>query len=72
MPLKRTGKSPNSAFRKLKLPNPKCVFEKLTFSPMKFAIEKSITFSDSKMESIAVKFMRSTFSLGDKLFFSLN
>ena len=42
-----TPKKPNSALRKLKLPNPKWVFEKLTFSPIKFAKEKSITFSDS-------------------------
>ena len=68
MPLNKTLKSPNSDFKKLKLPNPKWVFEKSAFDPVKFPKEKSIIFSDSKIESVAVKSIKSTFSFSEILF----
>ena len=66
--MNKTLKSPNSDFKKLKFPNPKCVFEKSAFDPIKLPKEKSIIFSDSKIESVAVKSIKSTFSFSEILF----
>ena len=45
--------------------------EKSAFEPIKFPRVKSIIFSDSKIESTAVKSIKSTFSLELKLFLIL-